>query len=223
MIEDQVRDFYGKLRFPGTYTLNNLEFFDFYEGNKFLKPYIKAARTSRNVLDIGCGTGFITNLLARKFIHLEIDAVDFCDSIDIAKAFSKTHGIKNVRYFKENFLDFVPDKSYDLIISNGVLHHMPEYKKAIEKIKSYNPNLLVLGIYNKYGKLFKSVSPVNYRSDILYQDQELVPFELSFTHDEFVSFFKDYKLLHPHFLVDIKNLFNRKNGGLTIYTFAKPV
>lgn len=223
MIEDQVRDFYGKLRFPGTYTLNNLEFFDFYEGNKFLKPYIKAARTSRNVLDIGCGTGFITNLLARKFIHLEIDAVDFCDSIDIAQTFSKTHGIKNVRYFKENFLDFVPDKSYDLIISNGVLHHMPEYKKAIEKIKSYNPNLLVLGIYNKYGKLFKSVSPVNYRSDILYQDQELVPFELSFTHDEFVSFFKDYKLLHPHFLVDIKNLFNRKNGGLTIYTFAKPV
>jgi len=223
MIEDQIKDFYGKLRFPGTYTINDLEFFDFYNENKFLNPYVKAARQSKHVLDIGCGTGFITNLLARKFSHLEIDAVDFCDSIDIGKTFTTTHGFNNVRYFKQNFFDFVPDKSYDLIISNGVLHHMPEYKKAIEKIKSFNTKLLVLGIYNKYGKLFKTISPVNYRSNMLYKDQEQVPFEVSFTHDEFVGMFKDYKLLQPHFMVDIKNLFNRKNGGLTIYTFANPV
>lgn len=222
MIEEQVRDFYGKLRFPGTYTLNDLEYFDLFQDNKFLAPYINIARNSKHVLDIGCGTGFITNLLARKFNHLEIDAVDFCDSIDVAISFSKTQGMTNVRYFKQNFFDFHTDKTYDLIISNGVIHHMPEYKRAIEKIKSYKAKHLVLGVYNKYGKMFKKISPVNYRNEMLYKDQEEVPFEVSFTHDEFVNMFRDHKLISPHIMVDIKNLFNRKNGGLTVYTFAKP-
>lgn len=223
MIEDQVKEFYGKLRFPGTYTMNELEYFDLYEGNRFLKPYIDSARVSTKVLDIGCGTGFITNLLARKFSHLEIDALDFCDSIDLAKSFSKAYGLKNVKWYKENFFDFTSHKSYDLIISNGVIHHMPEYELAIEKIRNYKAQNLVLGIYNKYGKLFKKLTPVNYRSEILYKDQELVPFEVSFSHNEFVSKFPDYTLVNPKNFVDFSNLFNYKNGGLTVYTFTKLV
>lgn len=223
MIEEQVKSFYGKLRFPGTYTRNDLEYFDFYESNRFLKPYIDAARISKNVLDIGCGTGFITNLLARKFIHLDIDALDFCDSIEVGKDFSYINQIKNVTWYKENFFDFISDKQYDLVISNGVIHHMPEYDKAIDKIRAYGAKQLVIGIYNKYGKLFKKISPVNYRSNMLYQDQELVPFEISFSHEEFIRKFPDYDLVSPTRLVDFKNLFNYNNGGLTIYTFSRHV
>jgi len=223
MNEELVKEFYGKIKFPGPYTLNDLEYFDVFNENKILKPYINAAKHSFNVLDIGCGTGFITNLLARKFRHLNIDAVDFCDSIDLAKKFSQIHGIKNVRYFKENFLDFTTNIKYDLIISNGVIHHIPEYKKAIKKIQSYDANTLVLGIYNKYGKIMKKITPINYRSELLHKDQEQAPFEVSFSHKEFTILLNEYTLVSPNFMVDFKNLFNYHNGGLTIYTFSKHV
>lgn len=221
MIENQIRDFYSKIGFPGNYTLDDLKFYDDYNDNTFLKPYIDKAQSCNSVLDIGCGTGFITNLLARKYKHLKIDAVDFCDSIDYAKEFSKVNGIKNVKYYKTNFFDFDTVNEYDLIISNGVLHHMPEYKKAIDKITSYNSDNLVIGIYNKYGKLYKKILPVTYKNELLYKDQEEVPFELSFTHNEFVKLFPNYKLVSPKKFVDLLNLFNYKQGGLTVYTFTK--
>lgn len=227
-IETQIQNFYSAIKFPGLYSVDDLNFYQEKIDNKFLSMYNTGIQGSKTILDIGCGTGFITNLLAIKNPDIKIDAVDFCDSIKFASNFSKEHNITNVTYYKEDFFKFNPTRKYDCIICNGVLHHMPLYQDAIEKIKiMITPTgKLILGVYNCYGKTIKKVLPITYRSELLRIDQEDTPYEVSFSNKEFLSYFLDFKInsVYPSFnkqLVDLSNLLNYKNGGLTVYNLEK--
>ena len=131
-------------------------------------------------------------------------------------------------YYKEDFFEFIPTHQYDCIICNGVLHHMPKYKDAIDKIKTMiTPSgRLILGVYNYYGKSIKKIFPITYRSELLRTDQEDVPYETNFTNKEFLNYFKEFKInmIHPSInnqLVDITNLMNYANGGLTVYNLTR--
>lgn len=228
MHKQAVKEFYSKIKFPGIYTLDDLKFYDDLLGNKFLLPYDNKITGNEQILDIGCGTGFITNLIARRHPGVSIDAVDFSDSIDYAQAFGQQNNITNVNYFKQDFLEWATSKKYDIIISNGVLHHIERYADAINKAKNLlqPTGIAVLGIYNSYGKKAKKLFNINYRNQLLYLDQEQAPYETSFTHREFMSYFPDYSLesVYPGIgnqLVDLLNLFNYNNGGLTIYQLRK--
>jgi len=224
---NKVKEFYSRLQFPGTYTIEDLKFYDNVVCNSYLKLFDDAVSQSKTVLDIGCGSGFIINFLARRYPNIKFDAVDFSDSIDLAKQFSKTHGINNIDYYKEDFLTWKTNKTYDLVLSNGVLHHIPEYYRAVDKIYKLATDKVIIGIYNKYGKLLKRISKVQYASDVLYIDQEHCPFEVSFTDKEFKKLFDTLDILkvYPSFqnrLIDFRNLFNSKNGGLTVYLMNLP-
>lgn len=224
VIEEQIKSFYSKIMFPGEYTFDDLSFYDEIVVNDFLSAYDNAVSGNERILDLGCGSGFICNFIGRKYPGVVIDAVDFSDSIDYATKFSKDHQINNIRYYKTNFFNFKPKGKYDIIISNGVLHHIPEYLTAIEKAKSLlkKQGKIVAGVYNSYGKLAKQLFPIKYRCKLLCEDQESVPYETSFTNKEFLNFFNDFKIksIYPSFknhFVDAYNIFNYKNGGLTIY------
>ena len=129
-----------------------------------------------------------------------------------------------------DFLTFETDKKYDIIICCGVLHHIPDYEKALAKIKSLlKPGgTLVLAIYNKYGKILKQYFKINYNSDILYKDQELNPFELSFTNRQIHDLCNDliFNAVTPSIsnrFVDALSWFNNSNGGLVLYIFKNKV
>lgn len=227
-LENQVKDFYSKIKFPGPYTIDNFDYYNNGYTNKFLSMYERAIQDKENILDIGCGTGFITNYLAYKYPSKKFYGVDFSDSIDYAKEFSKKHKLKNVVYEKKNFFDFNKRKKYDCIISNGVIHHMPMYEDAIIKIKSMlsQEGTLVLGVYNKFGKIAKKIINVKYRSELLRKDQEEAPFETSFSNKEVIGYFSDFDVIEiypskKNNFVDLKNILNYRNGGLTIYRFKR--
>jgi SAM-dependent methyltransferase len=223
---EAIKAFYSNLKFPGPYTIEDLEFYDTTVCNKYLAIFDKHTAGASTVLDVGCGSGFIVNFLARRYPNIQFHAIDFGDGIDYAIQFSKTHKIKNIKYVKEDFLDWDTPVVYDTVICTGVLHHIPKYKVALEKLKTLVKDKLILGVYNPYGKLLKNFLKVKYNNSILYSDQEECPFELAFKHKDVKMMLNNFSLetVHPsynNFGVDFNNLFNYKNGGLTVYVFKR--
>lgn len=223
-----VKDFYSKIQFPGHYTIEDLDFYTDDVVNDYLKIFDDNVKHATRVLDVGCGSGFIVNFLANRYPAIIFDAVDFSDSIDFAQQFSSEHNIKNINYYKEDFLLWDAKHKYDLVLSNGVLHHIPEYQSAVNKLTELATGTVVIGIYNSYGKLLKRMFNINYVNQTLYLDQEHCPFEVAFSDRQFKELFNEYDVLtvYPSYynrLVDFRNLFNSGNGGLTVYVFQKTV
>lgn len=229
MITEEIKKFYSDLHFPGRYSWEDLKFYED-QGihNIYLREINSVMRDDISVLDVGCGTGLVSNLFADKYKNSRFTAVDFSDSIDYASNFAKTNGIKNVNWVKQDFLQFETEQQYDIIICCGVLHHIPQYHHALAKIKNLlKPGgKLVLAVYNPWGKILKQFFKINYNCDILYQDQENNPFELSFSNSQVRDMCKDLKFhrsapsISNHF-VDLLALNNSENGGLVLYIFSK--
>lgn len=227
-IETSIQKFYSEIKFPGPYTIDDLAYYDDIVCNQYLQFYDRSMKNVKSVLDMGCGAGLNTNFLARRYPQVKIDAVDFGDGIDQATAFSQQHKITNITYHKENIYSYCPTKQYDLVYANGLLPCVPDTARAIGHIKNFvkPTGTLIFGVYNKMGKIAKRFRPVDYASDTLYADQELVPWDVSFSNKQFLNWFKHWQLqeIHPSLnnnFVDLVNLFNYKNGGLTLYKFSK--
>ena len=221
-IEQSVRQFYDLNPFPGQYKLSGLKNAT---NNKYIGLISKYVTHGQRILDIGCGTGFITNALAMSY-RSEFTGIDFSKGVDIANEIASDYAIDNVEFIKENFFAFNTKKKYDVIIAQSFLTHVPEWQKAIEKMKLLLlPNgIIIVSIYNTFGKTAQRMLSTNYHSQRLQLDQECNPYETSFTHSKFLQSWKSYELLDVcpslyNRCVDITNLFNASNGGLTMYVF----
>ena len=229
MITEEIKKFYSNLHFPGRYSWEDLKFYE-KQGihNIYLREFDLVMRNGLDVLDVGCGTGLVSNLFANKYKKSRFTAVDFSDSLDYASKFAKINRINNVEWIKKDFLKFKTDKKYDIIICCGVLHHIPEHEKALVKIKQLlKPGgKLLLALYNPYGKILKRFFTINYNCDTLYQDQENNPFELSFSNKQVRDMCSDleFQSATPSIsnrFVDFLAWFNSENGGLVLYIFNK--
>jgi 2-polyprenyl-3-methyl-5-hydroxy-6-metoxy-1,4-benzoquinol methylase len=229
MNTDAIKSFYSQINFPGKYTGEDLKFYE-EQGinNVYLREIDRFLVDGMSVLDVGCGTGLVSNLFALHRPNCKITAVDFSDSIDYAQEFAKENNIDNVNWIKKDFLQFKTNKQYDMIICCGVLNHIPEHQRALAKMKELPKpgGKLMLAVYNTYGKILKRVCNIKYHNDVLYKDQELNPFELSFTHQQVLKMCNDlqFELVTPsinNYLVNFSALFNSVNGGLALYVFTK--
>ena len=105
-----------------------------------------------NILDLGCGVGWLANLLSYNFNHVNVTGIDFNPvAIDFANK------VKDELKLKTNFIvkDLFKVKFYnkfDLILSIGVLHHTNNCLKGIEKIIELSPKYFLIGLYHKYGR-----------------------------------------------------------------------
>lgn len=80
-----------------------------------------------DVLDAGCGMGRWSKFVAKKSKRLF--CVDISESIDIAKEYLKLE--KNILFVQADLVNLpFRDNLFDSIYSLGVLHHIPDTKKA---------------------------------------------------------------------------------------------
>jgi 2-polyprenyl-3-methyl-5-hydroxy-6-metoxy-1,4-benzoquinol methylase len=229
LITKEIKEFYSRINFPGRYQWQDIEFYHEHGiHNRYLKEIDKSMCNNIDVLDVGCGTGLVSNVFATKYTDSTFTSIDFSDSIDYAVKFASDNNITNVRWIKKDFLKFKTNKQYDLIICCGVLHHIPNYQLALEKLKSMlKPGgQLILAVYNPFGKILKRFFAIKYNSNTLYEDQENNPFEISFTDGQVKKMCNDliFKRVEPSIsnrLVNLLACFNSKNGGLAIYVFSK--
>jgi SAM-dependent methyltransferase len=108
------------------------------------------------VLEAGCGTGQLSNFLGMGWGRTVIGA-DLClNSLRLAKSFRDRYSIVNAHFVQMNlFRPPFPDETFDLVISNGVLHHTSDPEGGFQSIaRKLRPGgLVIIGLYNWLARL----------------------------------------------------------------------
>lgn len=112
---------------------------------KYYQPIYELIPKEGNMLDMGCGYGFMSYMLHFASPKLTITGIDYDeDKIELANhCFSKS---ENIRFIYSNVMDFKFEK-YDVIIAADMLHYLqPEQQKQIifSCIKSINENGIII-------------------------------------------------------------------------------
>jgi len=87
------------------------------------------------ILEIGCGTGLLTEMLSRAFPSATIDAVDISPAM-IKKARENLAGNKLVNLIAADAEKLAETKKYPLIVSNCALHWMEPLQMIIRKLSA---------------------------------------------------------------------------------------
>jgi len=91
------------------------------------------------ILDIGTGTGVIAMMLAQAHRRARVEAVeiDRTAAEQAAKNFARSPFRERLRVFERSFVDFRPERPYDLIVSNPPFHtrslHSPDERRKVAK------------------------------------------------------------------------------------------
>ncbi len=108
------------------------------------------------VLEIGCGTGQLSNYLAAT-TSSKVYATDMTRaSLRMGNDFARRNDIQNVCFLRMNLFKpaFLP-ASMDVLISNGVLHNTYDTRKAFLTVAPLvKPGgYILIGLYNHIGRL----------------------------------------------------------------------
>ncbi len=97
------------------------------------------------ILDLGAGTGILTELLHQQYPTSEITLMDLSHNmLEIAK--DKFKNITTFKYLEEDYLTFNFPENYDIIVSSLSIHHLNDSDKKTLYKKIYD-NLNKDGIF----------------------------------------------------------------------------
>ena len=123
--------------------VGTLEFFDEleqyrYQKMPFLRDYVQFPQyKGKKVLEIGCGPGIDTLQFAKG--GADVWAVDLTSrAIELTRSNLSLHGfddkVQQINQGNAEKLDF-PDETFDVVYSNGVLHHTEDTERSIEEVR----------------------------------------------------------------------------------------
>jgi SAM-dependent methyltransferase len=107
------------------------------------------------IIECGCGTGQLSNFLS--IANRTVFGTDMClNSLKLGQEFKEKQGLARVHFLQMNlFRPVFKPESFDLVISNGVLHHTSDPFLAFQTIaRLVRPGgYLLVGLYHRYGRL----------------------------------------------------------------------
>ena len=153
-------DFYDDVKFPNYDDVENFgSLLDKSRRSIFVKKLDDEIPMGSNILEAGCGTGQMSIVLSRY--ARTIYGIDLSKgSLIEAKQFINSNDIKSVHLFRMNiFKLFFEENTFDVIISNGVLHHTYNPKLAFSKlVRVLKPGgIIVIGLYHRYGRIIQKI------------------------------------------------------------------
>ena len=225
-------DFYNDVKFPNYDDVEDFgSLLDKSRRSIFVKKLDDEIPMGSNILEAGCGTGQMSIILSRY--ARQIYGIDLSKgSLIEAKQFINSNDIKSVHLFRMNiFKLFFEENTFDVIISNGVLHHTYNPKLAFSKlIRVLKPGgIIVIGLYHRYGRIIQKIRQSliknfgdsfkfldkRFREKISdkkkyawFLDQYKNPSETTHTYLEVLNWFKDENI---EFLSSIPFDFNPEN------------
>lgn len=104
--------------------------FEFRIFKEFLKQY-NLDLSGKIILDAGCGSGYSSELILKELLPSKLVAFDLMpEQINLAKK----RGLKADFFVGDMTKIELPANTFDAVFIFGVLHHIPEWKKAIAEI-----------------------------------------------------------------------------------------
>ena len=187
--------------------------------NILAQQFKKFIGNKKKILEVGCGTGQLSNYFAIGTNNKIIALDPTIESINLAKNFAIKNKISNISFVNSDiFNDVLADDYFDFIWCNGVLHHTKNPYKAFEIIcKSLkNKGYILIGLYNKVGRvrtlIRKYLSKLFGIKVIDFLDPTLRKLKVS--EEEKKSWIND-QYFHPieslHTLDEVLNWFKKNN------------
>jgi SAM-dependent methyltransferase len=159
-VTDKIKEFYERTPFP-----NYDEFDDASaliakaERSVFGRILNDQIPFNTKVLEVGCGTGQLTNYLG--IAHRNLFGTDMCfNSLRLAETFRARNDLRRVGFYQMNlFRPVFREASFDVVICNGVLHHTSDPNGGFRSIaRLVKPGgYILIGLYNTYGRLATDV------------------------------------------------------------------
>lgn len=156
-VTDIVKEFYEETPFPNYDDLDSRDSLRRKaRQGVFARLLDEQIPNTATVLEVGCGTGQMTNFLAMGWGRTCVGA-DLClNSLRLAKSFRDRFSIKNAHFIQMNlFRPAVKPAAFDVVISNGVLHHTSDCAAAFRSIVPLvrSGGFIIVGLYNWLGRL----------------------------------------------------------------------
>ena len=85
-----------------------------------------------HILEIGCGTGYLTQKLFTNYPNAHITAIDLSE--EMLQEAQKKISSPNITFQKSDILTFESNQTYDLIISSSTLHWVTPTHKLVKKL-----------------------------------------------------------------------------------------
>lgn len=109
----------------------------------------------KRILDCGCGTGEFTCWYANQ--GNQVTAVDLSKaSLSHAQRYAESYGLdQDINFHRMSVLELgLPDNTYDIVYSYGVLHHTPDpYQGFQEMVRVCKPGgVVIVSVYSLYSR-----------------------------------------------------------------------
>jgi SAM-dependent methyltransferase len=184
------------------------------------------------VLEVGCGTGQLSNFLG--VYNRDLFGTDMnINSLKLGEEFRKNNKLDKVSFYRMNlFYPCFKKESFPLVICSGVLHHTERPKEGFRIISNLvkKNGYIIIGLYSKYGRLwtdlrrlffnitndrFKWIDPVINRKDagdnkkeIWFKDQYRNPHESKHSIGEALKWFHEYGFEYINSIPKITGVFS---------------
>jgi 2-polyprenyl-3-methyl-5-hydroxy-6-metoxy-1,4-benzoquinol methylase len=214
-VTELVKQFYEKTPFPNYDDVDNQRaLLEKARAGTFARLLNEQIPYGARVLEVGCGTGQLTNFLS--IAHRSVLGIDVClNSLRLAHGFKSEHGLERATFAQMNlFRPALRLAFFDLVISNGVLHHTSDCRLAFRTIgRLVKPGgHLLVGLYSAYSRKLHSARRVVVRftgltspwldphfrkigaagkREAWFQDQYHHPHETSHTLDEVLGWMEE--------------------------------
>ena len=154
-VTDIVKQFYEQTPFPNYDDIDSTRaLLEKGRAGVFARLLNEQIPYDASVLEVGCGTGQLTSFLA--IANRSVLGTDVCwNSLMLAEQFKREQGITRAIFAQMNlFRPAIKDGFFDVVISNGVLHHTGDCRAAFQRIaRLVKPGgHLVVGLYHWHSR-----------------------------------------------------------------------
>jgi len=156
-VTEAIKAFYEEFPFPGYEDIDSVESLrQKAEKGIFARLLDAQIPHGAKILEVGCGTGQLSNFLGMTWGRTIVGADISLNSLKLGQEFKEKNQIDNTSFLQMNlFKPVFRPNSFDLVICNGVLHHTSNpflgFQSLVRLVK--RDGCIVVGLYNTYGRI----------------------------------------------------------------------